>query len=190
MDSKTVAMHRTRLSLSEEPDGVQTVSDVRLTLLGESADAHDDGDGDHGSHDHHDHAPGEHSQATEPQGVTVVGHIGGLANPWTGVHPDYPFAKTQAVFFLADPQAVVENEESGHSHAPGEECAFCAAHAADKSDMLAMVQFVDEKGAVLPLDVRELFDVKEKDTVVVRGQARVTEGGILVVDAQGLYIRK
>lgn len=286
MDAKTVAMHRTRLSLAEEPDGVQTVSDVRSTLLGESADVHDDhddhdgdhdhdGDGhpdhaaadhdaeedehaghdhdgddhadhadhaatdhdaeedeheghdhdsdghadheaadhdedgdDHDGHDHEahtahtaddhdhdgdgqpDHAPHEHVHATEPQAVTVVGHIGGLANPWAGVHKEYPFAKSQAVFFLADPQAVVENEEAGHVHAPGEECAFCAAHAADQADMIALVQLVDEQGKVLPLDARELFDVKEKDTVVVKGQARVTEGGILVVNAQGLYIRK
>ena len=120
----------------------------------------------------------------------MVGHIGGLANPWGKVQPDYPFAKTQAVFFLADPQAVVENAESGHAHAPGEECAFCAAHAVDKADMIAMVQMVDQHGKVLPTDVRQLLDVKENDTVVVRGKARVTDGGILVVDAQGVYLRK
>lgn len=120
----------------------------------------------------------------------MVGHIGGLANPWAGVQKEYPFAKSQAVFFLADPQAIVENEASGHSHAPGEECTYCAAHAADQKEMLAMVRFIDKNGEVLPVDVRQLFDVKEKDTVVVRGKARVTESGILVVEAQGLYLRK
>lgn len=242
MDAQTVAMHRTRLALAEEPDGIQTVSDVRETLLG--ADAHDhDGDGqpDHGaadhddakhegdgdadheaadhdeddadhaeSHDEHghdthaeadddhdhdgdghpDHAPHEHVHATVSQMVSIVGHIGGLANPWANVHQEYPFAKSQAVLFLADPQAVVENEEAGHVHAPGEECAFCAAHAADQADMIALVQFVDDRGKVLPVDIRELFDVKERDTVVVQGEARVTEGGILVVNARGLYVRK
>jgi len=98
--------------------------------------------------------------------------------------------KSSAVFFLADALAVVENAEAGHNHAPGEECAYCLAHAEDQANMLAMVQFVDENGKVLPMDVRELFDVKEQDTVVVHGKAHVTDGGILVVDAQGLYIRK
>lgn len=280
IDAKTLEMHRTRLVMADEPDGVQTVADVRVALLGEAhdphaghdhaaeghedhdaedhaaedhdaedhgeeghdADGHEDHAGhdedgedhaehdgageDHEGHDHgaeehsstehdehaghdhdahagHDHdgnaagahAAGAHGEAahadeTESIEVSMVGHVGGLANPWGAVHPDFPFAKTQAVLFLADPQGVVENAASGHSHAPGEECAFCAAHAADKADMLAMVQFVDEKGDVLPMDVRQLFDVKEQDMVVVRGKARVTPGGILVLDAQGLYIRK
>ncbi len=224
IDAKTLAAHRTRLVLAEEPDGVQTVADVRLALLGESdanhedhdhdhdgdgiqdhepadhdaADAHDDheedGEEDHEGHDHDAHAHDEHdhhahAHAAESLDVVMVGHIGGLANPWAEVQPEFPFAKTRAVFFLADPQAIVENAESGHSHAPGEECAFCAAHAEDHADMLAMVQFVDEKGNVLPMDVRTLFDVKENDTVVVSGKAHVTAGGILVVDAQGLYLR-
>jgi len=120
----------------------------------------------------------------------MVGNVGGLANPWGEVQPDFPFAKSEAVLFLADPQGVVENEAAGHAHAPGEECAFCAAHAADKADMLALVRLVDENGKVLPMDIRQLFDVKEKDMVVVCGKAHVTAGGILVVDAQGLYIRK
>ncbi len=218
LDAKALASHRARLALGEEPDNVQTVVDVRETLLGGSHEGHDhDGDGhqdhaaedhddaDHAAHDQdaqahnahahdeHDHAGhdhAEHAQATEPQDVAMVGHIGGLANPWGKVQPDYPFAKSQAVFFLADPQAVIEIAEAGHAHAPGEECAFCAAHAADKADQLAMVQCVDDRGKVLPTDVRQLFDVKENDTVVVRGKAHVTAGGILVVDAEGLYIRK
>ena len=223
VSAKTLSEHRSRLALAEEPDGIQTVADVRRTLLGESEPVHEDhdhdGDGiqdhapedhkpehdhdahdhdahDHDAHDEHDHAEhdahdhAEHAHATEAQEVTVVGHVGGLVNPWGKTQPEFPFAKSKAVFFLADPQAVIENEASGHVHAPGEECAFCEAHAKDNADMLAMVQFVDKKGDVLPMDVRQLFDVKVNDTVVVHGKARVTEGGILVVDAEGLYIRK
>ena len=85
---------------------------------------------------------------------------------------------------------MIENEEAGHVHEPGEECPFCEAHAADRSTMIAMVRFVNEKGDVLPMDVRELFDVKLTDTVVVQGSARVVEGGMMVVDASGLYIRR
>ncbi len=222
LDAGAVAAHRARLALAEEPDGVQTVADVRLALLGESDHDHD-GDGvqdhepadhdahadsdDHDEHSHEEHGDheehGEHShdeQAHDEHGhhdhdsesldVVMVGHIGGLANPWAEVQPDFPFSKTRAVFFLADSQAIVEHEQNGHTHAAGEECAFCAAHATDRADMLAMVQFVDERGKVLPVDVRQLFDVKEKDVVVVRGKAHVTAGGTLVVDARGLFIRK
>ncbi|NOZ40366.1 MAG: hypothetical protein GXP24_09085 [Planctomycetes bacterium] len=188
IDAKSLAAHRARLTLAEEPDGVQTVAEVRLALLGEPGENHEDHD--HDGDGIQDHAPADHAHATESMNVVMVGHIGGLANPWAEVQPEFPFAKARAVFFLADPRAIVENEESGHSHAPGEECSFCAAHAEDQADMLAMVQLVDEEGKVLPTDVRQLFDVKEKDTVVVSGKARVTAGGILVVDAQGIFVRK
>lgn len=256
MDAEAISAYRTELTLSEEPDGIQTVADVRLTLVGGTSVPHDhDGDGkpdhaaedhdahadEHDGHDHDgeghdedgedhdhdshaadhdaedhsdlehdhdgdgkaDHAAGDHDshghdehahehhhgEETAAHDVVMVGHIGGLANPWAGSYRDYPFQQDEAIIFVADPQAVIENEESGHKHAPGEECAFCAAHAADKANMLAMVRFVDEKGEVLRTDARELFDVKEQDTVVVSGKARVTAGGILVVDARGLYIR-
>ena len=252
IDAKTVAAYRTSFTLAEEPDGVQTVADVRSTLLGETEDEHDhdhsheghdhahhddahdddhddhahddhdhDGDGHqdhadadhddeaHGDHDHDDHAHDDHdheghdhadhahaenhahaAEATEPQEVVMVGHIGGLANPWANTQPEFPFSKTKAIFYLADPQAIVANAESGHAHAPGEECAFCAANAEDQADMLAVVQFVDKNGNVLPVDVRQLFKVKENDMVVVRGKAHVTAGRILVINAEGLYVRQ
>ncbi len=269
MDAEQVAAYRTKFTLADEPDGIQTVADVRLTLLGESAvphdhdgdgkpdhspeehdaladadkdDAHhsdhDDSDGEHAHHDedgdrhgdevaghddgddheghdehaHHDKDGDDHSDETaghdedadhdhkgdehghehahQAHEVVMLGNIGGLANPWAESHRDYPFKKTEAIFFLADPEAFIENEEAGHKHAPGEECAFCAAHAADKADLLAIVRFVDEKGEVLQTDARELFDVKEHDMVVVSGEARITDGGILVVDARGLYVRR
>ena len=247
VDAKAVAAYRTSFTLAEEPDDVQTVADVRATLLGETAEEHDhdhahgdhDHDGDgvqdheaadhddhaheeghaheehddhdhdahddhahddheghaHDEHDHEAHAHDEHdhhdpAQATEPQAVVMVGNIGGLANPWANTRPEYPFAKTQAIFYLSDPQAIVANAESGHVHAPGEECAFCAANAEDQADMIAMVQFVDKNGKVLPMDVRKMFQVKEGDMVVVHGKAHVTAGGILVINAEGLYVRE
>ena len=66
----------------------------------------------------------------------------------------------------------------------------CEAHAADSSAMLAMVRFVDENGEVLPIGVPQLFDVTERDTVVIRGSARIIAGGMMVVDATGIYIRR
>ena len=177
----------------------------------QEAEHHDEhADHDHEQSDHEEHAEHEHVaehgeehaehdgqehevaivKATDPMDVVLVGQIGGLTNPWQETQPDFPFARNQAAFFLADPQAVTENAESGHSHADGEECAFCAAHAADRSTMLAMVRFLDEEGRVLRIGVRQLFDVEEQDTVVVRGTARVIEGGMMVVDATGLYVRR
>jgi hypothetical protein len=218
----------TNFLLSTEPDGVQTVLEVREALLGPETTEHDheghehegddhdghayegdDHDGhahegdDHDGHEHegddhdgHDPAASPPSQSTESVGpagpieVVVVGKIGGLANPWQQTEPDFPFVKDTAKFFLADPAAVAEQQAEGHQHAPGEECAFCAAHAQDTSTLLAIVQFKDKQGQLLRHDTRKWLALKGNETVVVHGQARIIAGGLLVIDADGLYVRR
>jgi hypothetical protein len=156
-------------------------------------------DEEHAGHDHSDHAEDEHAHEdaevveVEPAGpidVLIVGTVGGLTNPWEETQPDFPFAKNQATFFLADSAEVAALEEEGHVHAPGEECAFCAAHAADRSEMLAMVNFVDENNKIVPIGVPQMFDVKVQDTVVIQGKARIVAGGMMIVEATGIYVRR
>lgn len=260
LDPAVVAKHRTALVLEEEPDGAQTVLEVREVMYGAPADtgvphdhdgdgvadhapedhpaeegaaeeaghdhdgdgkadhaaedhahegeAHDhDGDGkaDHAAEDHdhahegegHDHDHADHDHAHESKAplveeldVILVGSVGGVPNPSDQSTPDFPFAKGQAIFFLVDPEVAAEAEEHAHTHAPGEECAFCAAHAADSAHAIAVVQFADEKGKPLPVDARDLFELKEKETVVVKGKAKATANGMITVDATGLYVRR
>jgi hypothetical protein len=286
-DPAVVAEHRGRLELAEEPDGAQTVLEVRQVMYGEDPEAtpdhanHDhDGDGvqdhapedhvdaehEHADHDHegedhadHDHAADAGDDAEEPAAgepasaggepasadhgheahddehaghdheahdhkaedhaahedhdhahdepasakvdadkkpvidemdVVMVGSVGGVPNPSDQAHPEFPFADGKAMFFLADPEAVAEMEEHEHKHAPGEECAFCLAHAGDSAHMIAVVQFADKDGKPLNVDARDLFELKEKETVVVKGKAKIAPGGMLTVDATGLYVRR
>jgi hypothetical protein len=222
VDPAEVARQRTRLTLAEEPDGAQTVLDIRAVMFGEdpaalhaelehehaeehaehteeTADAEHTEEGHGHAKEEHEHAGEEHEHvALDPDAkpklaemdVVLVGTVGGVPNPTTQSHPEFPFAKGEAMFFLSDPEAAAEFAEHGHQHAPGEECAFCAAHAADAAALLAVVQFHDEKGKLLSVDARELFDLKEKETVVVRGKARIVPGGMLAVEATGLYVRR
>jgi hypothetical protein len=171
----------------------------------EDHDAHAHEDHDHDGDGVQDHTPEEHdagehrlSGAGAFEGdpvhsemdVVMVGSVGGVPNPTDQSHPDFPFAEGKAVFFLADPEAVAEMEEHEHKHAPGEECAFCEAHAAESAHLIAVVQFADENGKPLNIDARDLFDLKEKETVVVKGKAKIAPGGMLTVDATGLYVRR
>lgn len=288
LDPAVVAKHRTALLLGEEPDGAQTVLEVREVMFGapaetgvphdhdgdgvadhapedhpaeegsaEGADHDHDGDGaaDHAAEDHdhaaegeadhdhdgdgksdhaaeehdaaheegeehdhdhdgdgkadhaaeehdhahegddHDHADHDHAHETksplvEELDVVLVGSVGGVPNPSDQSTPDFPFAKGQAIFFLVDPEVAAEAEEHAHTHAPGEECAFCAAHAGDSAHAIAVVQFADEKGKPLAVDSRELFELKEKETVVVKGKAKAAANGMITVDATGLYVRR
>lgn len=218
VDPGLVAQHKEKFTLAAEPDGAQTVFEVRELLLGHTEEAgHELADGETEDHEHeaeeavadHEHAVEEDSHAgetaeehaahahdhehvfpTEAKEVAMVGQIGGLANPWEETQPEFPFATHFAVFFLADPQAVADHAEEGHAHAPGEECSFCAAHAEENSELFAMVRLVDDNGKVLPMDVREFLNAKENDTIVVKGSAQIVEGGMLVVKASGVYVRK
>lgn len=213
VDPALVAKYREQFILTSEPSDVQTVYEVRETLLGVSDTDHGDHDHEHAdetehdheedhehtSHDHadeneqehaHEHHSAEAVPTTEPKEVAMVGQIGGLANPWEETQPEFPFAQSQAIFFLADPQAIAEHEAEGHVHAPGEECSFCAAHAEENSELLAMVRFVDEQGQVLPIDARQLLNLNGNDMVVVQGEAQVLEGGMMIINATGIFVRK
>jgi hypothetical protein len=205
---------RAKLTLADEPDGVKTVSEVRLAMLGEAAPdvlgLIEDADG-HAGHDHAgesaDHAEEHADEGAEHEAegheghkhydpvvsdmdVVLVGVVGGIPNPSEQSLPEFPFAKGKAMFFLADPEAVAELEEHGHQHAPGEECSFCAAHAAEASALVAGVIVADESGKLLPVDARELFDLKDKDVVVVRGKAHADAHGTITVAADGVYVRR
>jgi hypothetical protein len=222
-DPELVAKYRKQLTLAEEPDGAETVLDVRSRLLGEEAPNvlamlehehehgdheqadHEEGDLEHDDHEHadeatggeeaeHDHAAEEHAEGEpadhdhEAEEHEHADHEGDDLKQGT---PDFPFTKGQAMFFLADPEAVAELEEHGHQHAPGEECAFCLANAADAAQLIAAVTFVDEKGKVLAVDARDLFDLKSKDAVVIKGTAKMAPGSeFLQVQATGLYVRR
>jgi hypothetical protein len=152
-------------------------------------EAHEHADHDHADHDH-DHAHETKAPLVEELDVVLVGSVGGVPNPSDQSTPDFPFAKGQAIFFLVDPEFAAEAEEHAHTHAEGEECAFCAAHAADSAHAIAVVQFADEKGKPLPVDARDLFELKEKETVVVKGKAKAAANGMITVDATGLYVRR
>jgi hypothetical protein len=109
--------------------------------------------------------------------VVVVGCIGGVAEPWS---------KGQALFVISDPTA---GGDDGHI-CTDDGCPFCAKKKLAENEAIAVVQFVDAQGRVLPLDARALFDLQVQQTVVVRGHARFDELGSLILSANGLYIRR
>lgn len=118
-----------------------------------------------------------------PREVVLVGQIGGVANPWT---------PGKAAFILADPIMLSEIKSSGADHVCNDpSCKFCARQKVNQlKEGLAAVEFQDHRGQVLPMDARNLFEVSEKQVVVVCGKAHVNDLGCLVVAANGLYVRQ
>lgn len=109
--------------------------------------------------------------------VVVVGRVGGVSQPWS---------KGQAAFIITDPTA---GGDDAHV-CTDDGCPFCAKKKQAETDAIAVVQFVDARGQVLPLDARQLFDLQVEQTIVVRGEAKVDSLGSLILSANGLYIRR
>lgn len=199
MSTADLEKYRTSFTLSEDPEGAMSVLDVREALSGDSSAEDHDHDAEESRHDEegHDHDEADHtheeSAPTADVGekkIVLVGSVGGLANPWKETEPAFPFSKEYAVLYVVDSAELQEYEAHEHNHAPGEECAFCAAHAGDQSKLMARVEFKGKDGKLLSVPTQKLFELKEKETVVVKGTARLAPGGTLVVDADGLYVRK
>lgn len=110
--------------------------------------------------------------------ITIVGRIGGEANPWID---------GRAAF------TIVDGSLKACSDIPGDQCAkpwdYCC-----ETDKLptarALVKVVDGDGAVVEADARKLLQVKELSTVIVQGKAKRDDAGNLTVLASGIFVKK
>ena len=116
-------------------------------------------------------------EAKDGDAVVIVGRIGGDRDPWV---------TDRASFLIVDQTLIPCNERKGDScKTPWDYC--CDSDVLAKSK--ATIKFVDDAGKTLANDARQLFNVKELQTVVVKGQAKRDEAGNLTVLASGLFVR-
>lgn len=116
--------------------------------------------------------------AKDEEEVIVVGRIGGSDNPWVD---------GRAAF------SIVDNSLKACSDIPGDGCEkpwdYCC-----ETDKLpgatALVKFVDGDGALIKEDARKLLNLKELQTVVVKGKAKRDDSGNLTVYANQVFVRK
>lgn len=114
------------------------------------------------------------NNAKDQQDVLIVGRIGGKKNPWI---------RGVAAFPIVD-RSLQSCDEKGHNCPyPWDYC--CSANL---PKAMVLVMFVDERGAVLKKDAREMLGVKELDTVVVQGKARRDKAGNVVIMASKLHV--
>ena len=163
-DPKVVAELRAKLLLAEEPAEAQTLLDWRDS----------------------------HQEESRSETITLVGKIGGMPNPWGDTAPDFPWRTGEATFFVVDPATAAEFAdhvgEDADAHAA--DCPFCARKAATKTSSIAAVSFLAEDGKAFPIDARELLGVKSGDVVIVTGTPQPIGDDLLVIEADGLFIRK
>lgn len=115
--------------------------------------------------------------AVNDEEVVLVGRIGGSENPWID---------GRAVF------SIVDNSLKACSDIPGDGCAkpwdYCCE--TDKlPTSMALIKVVDEDGTLIKEDARKLLNLKELQTVVVKGKAQRDDEGNLTVFANGIFVR-
>ena len=115
------------------------------------------------------------ADAKTDEEVTLVGRIGGDANPWV---------EGQAAFMLVDSALKPCPKEEG-CPTPWDYC--CDTDLLTNSK--AMVKVVDASGKTVATDARKLLGIKELQTVVIHGRAKRDDTGNLTVLADGIYVR-
>jgi hypothetical protein len=120
-----------------------------------------------------------HEDAKDGDEVTLVGRIGGSANPWN---------EGRAIF------SIVDNSLKACSDIPGDTCNkpwdYCCVSGKILKTSTALIKVVDERGNLVKADARDLLKVKELSTVVVKGKAKRDDAGNLTVLASGIYVKQ
>ena len=93
-----------------------------------------------------------------------------------------PFIDGVARFFVTD----ATGHDGDESHDP-HECPFCRR---DVKTMMALVEFRDADGQVIPIDTRTLFDIKEFELLVLEGTGHLDSDEILVVSASRMFVKR
>lgn len=162
-----IEVHRARLQLAETPKDTEGVLAVQKRLVAAKKQA---------------------AAAPSEAEVVVAGQIGGMPNVWPETHPDFPWYKGQASFFLVDSKIAAQFATHAKNHGGNHTCSFCQGLARKNANAIAVVNLTDEQGKTLRIDTRELMDLKEHTTVVVRGKAKLLSGRLLVIDADGIHV--
>ena len=108
--------------------------------------------------------------------VTLVGRIGGSANP---------FVDGLAAFTIVDPQVKFCAPDEG-CPTPWDYC--CTQN--EVKDNIATIKVVNESGQPVDQSAKQLLGVKELDTVIVKGKAKRDDKGNLTVLAQKVFVEK
>ncbi len=136
----------------------------------EHGDDHDHGDHEHGDHEHGDHDDHDHGDDGDHEHGDHDGHDHGDDDGHE--HGDHELADH-------DPTAGAHKEDCG--------CPFCASGKQQLPQ--AIVQFMGDDGEPISIDARELFNLTGDEIVVIKGQAKLLVG-LLMVDAEQIYIRR
>jgi len=106
--------------------------------------------------------------------VVIVGRVGGSKDPWI---------EGRAAFQVADESLRPCNE------IPGDKCPYPWDYCCDPDlkECVTLVTIVDDQGKAVKSGAKELFELKELDTVVVTGKVKSDDAGGFEILATGFH---
>jgi hypothetical protein len=106
--------------------------------------------------------------------VVIVGRVGGTKDPWI---------EGRAAFQVADESLRPCNE------IPGDNCPYPWDYCCDPdlNEGVTLVTIVDDEGKAVKAGAKELFELKELDTVVVKGTVKSDDAGGFEILATGFH---
>lgn len=157
-----IAKKRAELVLDAKPDGAIEVLALREQMLGENPTS---------------------------EKVTVVGIIGGIANPTKNSTPEFPWTPGKAQFYLVDTKIAEEAIAHLGTHKDGKPCPFCNDATLDDT---VLVRFLNGDNP-LATDARELLNLEGHEKVTIQGTAIIMgkkKKEILLLNAEKIFIEK
>lgn len=118
-------------------------------------------------------------EARDGDEVVLVGRIGGQKEVW---------GKGTVLFQVIDSsfKPCNENADCEGCETPWD---YCCDPQEERLQAMATIKFVDATGRTLDGDARQMFQLRELQTVVVKGKAKRDDKGNLTVLASGIYGR-
>lgn len=178
-----VESHRKRFVMSQEPPGAVSIATARKQLgLDQENEAETDveepnrAESDSGTVDPSALEPAYES--AEPIQLVLEARVGSS--------DDQTWEPGKAEFMVSE--VLSDDVHGGEGHDP-ETCPFCQLEAGSASARIAVIRFLDEADQLIEVDARTLLGVEAGQEVVVSGTASVDPLGVLVIAADGIYLR-
>ena len=116
--------------------------------------------------------------AEKVQEVTITGTIDANGHdPWENETSSFVVMDASEQYFKAT---------AAHNHDDGD-CPFCK-QKSEPNQYMAMIEIVGDDGQIFNRSAQPILGLKQKQTITIRGDAKINEQNMLVVTAKQLHV--
>ncbi len=118
--------------------------------------------------------------AEKVQEVTITGTIDANGHD--------PWEKESSSFVVMDASEEYLKATASHNHDDGD-CPFCK-QKSEPNQYMAVIEIVGDDGQIFSRSAQPILGLKQKQTITVRGDAKINELNMLVVTAKQVHVQR